>query len=92
MASERMEIIKDIWNKIHENFVPVFSWRFHPDMAYWYNDVNDTIECDCGLSMPIILIDGELDERNLQKLIKEMEFQIYEDYRSMGWDIGWFPD
>ena len=92
MDAERVEKIKILWNKIHGDFVPTFYWQFHPDMLYWYNTENDSIECDCGLSMPITLKDEELNERNIRALIRNMESKIYRDYRNIGWDIGYPED
>ena len=84
--------IKELWNKIHGDIAPLFHWQFHADMHYWYNQETDCLECDCGLSLPVVLKDEELNERNLRKLISEMEYQIYSDYKKMGWDIGYLKD
>ena len=92
MELDRKERIKELWKKIHGDFVPCFHWCFHPDMFYWYNETTDSIECDCGLSMPIALKDEELNERNLRELIWDMENKIYSDYRTMGWDLGYWGD
>ena len=92
MNAERFEKIKELWNKIHADFVPTFYWKFHPNMYYWYNADTDSIECDCGLSMPITLKDEELNECNLHELIRKMKSKIYRDYRNIGWDIGYPED
>ena len=84
--------IKELWNKIHSDIVPSFHWQFHDDMFYLYNEKKDCIECDCGLSLPVFLKYEELNERNLRKLISEMEYQIYSDYKKMKWDIVYFKD
>ena len=92
MEFDRKERIKELWKKIHGDFIPSFYWRFHPDMFYWYNEVTDRIECDCGLSISVNLKDDELNERNLRDLIWDMENKIYADYKNMGWDIGSWKD
>ena len=94
MAGEfdRVEKINDLWKKIHRDLVPTFYWQFHPDMLYWYNTENDSIECDCGLSMPVTLKNEELNESNLRKLIWNMQNKIYADYKITGWDIGYPED
>lgn len=88
----RVEKVKEIWKNIHRDFVPCFYWQFHPNMYYWYNEITDSIECDCGFSIPVTLKDEELNERNLRELISEMEYKIYSDYKNMGWDIGYWGD
>ena len=88
MEFDRKERIKELWKKIHGDFVPIFYWRFHPNMFYWYNEDTDRIECDCGLRYPVNLNDEELNRRNLINIIDDMESQIYKDYKKMGWDIG----
>lgn len=92
MTQYRKEKIKELWKKIHGNFVPTFRWQFHPDRRYWNNEDTDSIECDCGLVKPITFTNEELNERNLRKLICEMEAQIYHDYKKTGWDIGYWGD
>ena len=93
METMRIEKIKELWEKIHYgNLVPAFYWHFNPDMFYWFNETKDCIECDCGLSMPVSLTDEELNERNIRELISEMEYKIYDDYKKMGWDIGYWGD
>ena len=92
MELDRKERIKELWKKIHGDFIPSFYWRFHPDTFYWYNEDTDNIECDCGLSIPVNLKDDELNERNLRDLIWDMENKIYADYKNMGWDLGYGGD
>lgn len=92
MEFDRKERIKELWKKIHGDFIPSFYWRFHPDMFYWYNEDTDSIECDCGLSIPVNLKDDELNERNLRDLIWHMENKIYADYKKIGWDLGYWGD
>ena len=92
MEFYRKERIKELWNKIHGDFVPYFYWHFHPDMEYWYDDETDCLKCDCGLNMPVTLKDDELNERNLRELIWDMENKIYADYKNMGWDLGYWGD
>ena len=92
MRRDRNKRIKEIFYSIHGYAEPSFYWQFHLDMRYWYNEDTDTLDCDCGLVMPITLNDDELNERNIRELIRNMESKIYRDYRDMGWDIGWFPD
>ena len=92
MEFDRKERIRELWKEIHGDFFPSFYWRFHPDMFYWYNEDTDSIECDCGLSLPVILKDNELNERNLRDLIWDMENKIYADYKKMGWDLGYWGD
>ena len=59
--NNRKQRIKCLWKKIHGDFVPTFYWKFHPNIYYWYNTDTDSIECDCGLSMPVTLKDEELN-------------------------------
>lgn len=92
MEIERNKRIKEIFDSIHRELVPCFHWQFYPDMRYWYNEDIDTLDCDCGLVMPITLNDDELNERNIRELIRNMESKIYQDYRDMGWDIGYPED
>lgn len=92
MDAVRVEKIKKLWSNIHGDYVPTFYWKFHPNMYYWYNEITDSIECDCGLSMPITLKDEELNECNLHELIRKIESNIYRDYLNMGWDIGYPED
>lgn len=92
MEIERNKIIKEIFDSIHREWVPCFHWQFHPDMRYWYNENINCIECDCGLSLPVILKVDEINERNIRKLIDKMEDQIYRDYKKMGWDLGYRGD
>ena len=92
MEFDRKERIKELWKKIHGDFLPYFYWQFHPDMYYWYNEETDRIECDCGLSMPVTLKDDEINERNLRDLIWYMENKIYADYKKIGWDLGYWGD
>ena len=91
MNKERAEKIKDLWKKIHGDFVPTFYWQFHPDMFYWYNEEMDCIECDCGLQMPIKFIGEELNERNLRQLIRDIRNKIYSDYKKIGWELDIYP-
>lgn len=88
----RKERIKGLWKKIHGDRVPCFNWQFHPDMFYWYNKETNSIECDCGLVIPVTLKDEELNERNLRKLIRDMEDKIYTDYKKTGFDLGYRGD
>ena len=92
IMEDRKERIKKLWKKIHGDFVPCFNWQFYPDMFYWYNENLDSIECDCGLILPINLSDEDLNERNLWELIRKMESMVYHDYQKIGWDLGWYPD
>ena len=92
MDLDRKERIKELWNKIHGDLVPIFYWQFHPNMEYWYDDETDCLKCDCGLVMPIDFKDDELNERNIRNLIWEMRNKIYADYKKMGWDIGSWKD
>lgn len=45
-------------------------------MYYWYNENSDSIECDCGLIMPVSLKDDELNENNIRELISDMKDRI----------------
>ena len=92
MDDGRTKKIKALWEEIHGEFIPSFYWQFHPDMQYWYNEDTDRIECVTGLSIPVILKDDELNERNLRDLIWDMENKIYADYKNMGWDLGYWRD
>ena len=93
MEKDRKEKIKELWKKIHrDNFPSFFHWQYHPEMRYWYNEDTDAIECDCGLVKPVTLTDDELNDRNLRELIDEIEYQIYIDYKKIGWDLGYWGD
>lgn len=81
MDSERVEIIKRLWAEIHEDRVPMFYWdNYFMNMRYYYNAEDDSLDCECGLRMPIEIPTSELSRAALRDKIQDFEDLIFKYY------------
>ena len=81
MNKSRKEIITEQWNSIHGRFVPMFRWRNHENMRYQYDEQNDCIKADCGISIPIDVPTNQINKMSLRKVIRQLEYKVYREYK-----------
>lgn len=88
----RSEKIRRLWKKIHGNHATYFLWENHPYMHYDYNATTDTIDCECGISVPINLPTEEITQLKLIEMIDSLELKVYEEYKEKhNIDLGYTP-
>lgn len=88
----RIEKINKFWEDIHDICFPYFYWKNHSPMQYEYNNVTDTIDCECGISIPINVSTEDLTEDILVRLIDELEYKIYKEYKEKkNINLGYSP-
>lgn len=49
-------------------------------MRYYYNEKNDSIDCECGISIPIDIPTEDLTQKKLVQLIDELEIKVLNEY------------
>ena len=80
ITKERVKKIKEIWEKMHGRLVPGFRWLNHPFTPYYYDEVNDSLNC-MDVSIPIVLPTEEITHHKLFYLLKDLEKKVYLYYR-----------
>ena len=81
MDNNRVNIIKENWKLAHGRFVPMFRWRTHESMRYEYDEINDSIKCDCGISIPIDLPTNQINKKTLKEMIRKLEYKVYRTFK-----------
>lgn len=66
---------------VHGRFVPMFRWRNHESMRYKYDEINDCIKCDCGISIPIDIATNQITKKTLTELIRKLEYKVYREFK-----------
>lgn len=85
----RAEKIRQLWDKAHGRWVPCFYWEKHPPMLYAYNAIRDTIDCECGIRVPIDVPTEELTIGKLGDLVEKLELKVFNEYlEQRGIDLG----
>lgn len=80
MDSNRIEIIKSLWEEIFKNNIPMFRWDNYKHMRYWYNAETNSLYCECGLSMNIDIPTDKLSKATVKNLIRDFEDKIFDYY------------
>ena len=81
MDNKRVNIIKENWKLVHGRFVPMFRWRNQKSMRYEYDEINDIIKCDCGISVPIDLPTNQINKKTLKETIRKLEYKVYRTFK-----------
>lgn len=93
----RIELIEEIFDDIHrlDEFhikIPMFRWLNYKPMKYWYNAETDSMECECGVSIPFNVKDEDINydvildslyalENKVMRVYKEKyNIELYNDY------------
>lgn len=80
MEENRIDKIKKIWHGIHGEWVPMFHWSHYKSLEYKYNDMTDSIECECGVSVPIDILTENLTEDIIRDKIYELDGKVQDYY------------
>ena len=80
MEKKRTQIIKDVFDDIHGNLVPMFRWINYSPMEYWYNHDTDCMECDCGISVPFNVKDEDINFTSVDKALDELEDKVRDKF------------
>lgn len=91
MKQSRTEKIKEIFEKIHGDLVPMFRWINYKHMEYWYNEETDEMECDCGVSVKLDYKDEELSYTTVLKTLYDLQDKVIEVYKEK-YDIQLYDD
>lgn len=88
----RAEKINRLWKKAHGIMAPYFLWENYRYMRYGYNEAADTIDCECGISVPIDIPTEELTQKKLVEVIDKLELKVLAEYkRKYNIDLGLKP-
>lgn len=89
MNIEKINKVKELWRNIHSFHSPVFCWEKHDWMKYYYNETTDSLECECGISIPV---EAPLEDINIDYLrdkISDLRYDVLNEYRKNNIDLGW---
>ena len=88
----RGEMINRLWKKAHGISASYFLWENYPYMKYTYNEINNSIDCECGISVPIDIPTEDLTQTKLVDLIDELEIKVLNEYQDKyNIDLGLKP-
>lgn len=63
--------------KIHGDRVSIFYWNnYDKNMRYFYDESQDTIDCECGVSVSINIEIQDINENLLYNLIWDLEDKV----------------
>lgn len=80
MDGTRVEIIKNLWKEIFKDYIPMFRWDNYKHMRYWYNAEQNSLDCECGLSIDINIPTDKLSRATIKNLIRDFEDKIFDYY------------
>lgn len=83
MSETRENKIKRIFKQIHGNHIPMFYWDNHTPMRYEYSPINNSITCDCGVSISLESIEDEdINFQNILSEIFKLEECVWDDFKN----------
>lgn len=89
ITKERVSKIKEIWNRTHGRLVPGFRWLNHTFTPYYYDEINDSINC-MDVSISIDIPTEEITLPKLVYLIKDLRVKVFLYYRDIhNIDLGY---
>ena len=82
-----MKKINDIMKSYHGRFVPMFHWANHPPMKIWYDEQNNLICVDCGISKRIPDDTEAFNESKYDTILNELEDEIIIYFKGKGFEL-----
>lgn len=82
MDNIRSEKIKRVFKDIHGIKVPMFRWVNYSPMRYWYNEKTDSIECECGISIPFDVPNEDIDYNTVLDSLYQLEDKVRFEYKT----------
>lgn len=59
----------------------MFRWRNYESMRYEYDEINDSITCDAGISVPIDIPTDQITKKTLKEVIRKLEYKVYRTFK-----------
>lgn len=75
--------IREIFNELFSESIPIFYFDNYVNMTFFYNEKENTIECNCLFEKPVVSVDVDSNDITVGKLlssIKELEEKTKQVY------------